>query len=157
MLISQQWITTLLRAAGNDNWSVSPEELDAGFVRVGFETEGFEPLPETTGPLVIGRVLEIEELEGFKKPIRYCQVDVGEANGTGEPQGIVCGARNFSEGDLVVVSLPGAVLPGGFAIAARETYGKISNGMMASEAELGFTAKSDGIICLLYTSPSPRD
>ncbi|MCT1414857.1 hypothetical protein, partial [Corynebacterium sanguinis] len=78
MLISQQWITTLLRAAGNDNWSVSPEELDAGFVRVGFETEGFEPLPETTGPLVIGRVLEIEELEGFKKPIRYCQVDVGE-------------------------------------------------------------------------------
>ncbi|WNI12176.1 phenylalanine--tRNA ligase subunit beta [Corynebacterium sp. Z-1] len=157
MLISQQWITTLLRAAGNDNWSVSPEELDAGFVRVGFETEGFEPLPETTGPLVIGRVLEIEELEGFKKPIRYCQVDVGEANGTGEPQGIVCGARNFSEGDLVVVSLPGAVLPGGFAIAARETYGKISNGMMASEAELGFTAKSDGIIVLEEGAARPGE
>ena len=148
MLISQKWLTSLLNNAGNPGWSVSAEELDAGFVRVGFETEGYEPLPETTGPLVIGRVEEIEELTEFKKPIRYCQVNVGKANGTGELQGIICGARNFKEGDYVVVSLPGAVLPGGFEIAARETYGHISNGMMASEAELGFTSKSDGIITL---------
>ncbi|WP_165165358.1 phenylalanine--tRNA ligase subunit beta [Corynebacterium qintianiae] len=157
MLISQNWITDLLRNAGNDNWSVSPEELDAGFVRVGFETEGYGRIEETTGPLVIGRVLEIEELEGFKKPIRYCHVDVADANGTGEPQGIVCGARNFSQGDLVVVSLPGAVLPGGFAIAARETYGKISNGMMASAAELGLTQKSDGIITLPEGTAQPGE
>ena len=148
MLISHKWLTSLLNNAGNPGWSVSAEELDAGFVRVGFETEGYEPLPETTGPLVIGRVEEIEELTEFKKPIRYCQVNVGKANGTGELQGIICGARNFKEGDYVVVSLPGAVLPGGFEIAARETYGHISNGMMASEAELGFTSKSDGIITL---------
>lgn len=148
MLISQKWLTSLLNNAGNPGWSVSAEELDAGFVRVGFETEGYEPLPETTGPLVIGRVEEIEELTEFRKPIRYCQVNVGKANGTGELQGIICGARNFKEGDYVVVSLPGAVLPGGFEIAARETYGHISNGMMASEAELGFTSKSDGIITL---------
>lgn len=148
MLISQNWLSDLLRSAGNEGWSVTAEELDAGFVRVGFETEGYAPLPETTGPLVVGRVREIEELEGFKKPIRYCQVDVGDANGTGELQGIICGARNFALNDLVVVSLPGAVLPGNFEISARETYGKISNGMMASEAELGLTAKSDGIIVL---------
>ncbi|WP_297849723.1 phenylalanine--tRNA ligase subunit beta [uncultured Corynebacterium sp.] len=148
MLISQKWLTSLLNNAGNPGWSVSPEELDAGFVRVGFETEGYEPLPETTGPLVIGRVEEIEELTDFKKPIRYCQVNVGDANGTGELQGIICGARNFKLNDLVVVSLPGAVLPGGFEISARKTYDHISNGMMASEAELGFTSKSDGIIVL---------
>ncbi|WP_087117864.1 phenylalanine--tRNA ligase subunit beta [Corynebacterium urinipleomorphum] len=148
MLISQKWLTSLLNSAGNPGWSVSPEELDAGFVRVGFETEGYEPLPETTGPLVVGRVEEIEELTDFKKPIRYCQVNVGDANGTGELQGIICGARNFKLNDLVVVSLPGAVLPGGFEIAARKTYDHISNGMMASEAELGFTSKSDGIIIL---------
>nr|VDG63734.1 phenylalanyl-tRNA ligase subunit beta [Streptococcus thermophilus] len=155
MLISKNWLTSLLNNAGNPGWNVSAEELDAGFVRVGFETEGYEPLPETTGPLVVGRVKEIEELTEFKKPIRYCQVDVGQANGTGELQGIICGARNFQENDLVVVSLPGAVLPGGFEIAARETYGHISNGMMASEAELGFTAKSDGIIVLEEGAGTP--
>lgn len=148
MLISKNWLTSLLRNSGNAGFDPSDEELDAGFVRVGFETEGYEPLPETTGPLVVGRVKEIEELTEFKKPIRYCQVDVGQANGTGEPQGIICGARNFALNDLVVVSLPGAVLPGGFEISARETYGHISNGMMASEAELGLTLKSDGIIVL---------
>ncbi|WPF67107.1 phenylalanine--tRNA ligase subunit beta [Corynebacterium sp. 22KM0430] len=148
MLISQNLITRHL-ARKNTGWSVSPEDLDSGFVRVGFETEGYAPYPETTGPLVVGRVEEIEELTGFKKPIRYCQVNVGQANGTGELQGIICGARNFREGSLVVVSLPGAELPGGFKIAARKTYDHISNGMICSATELGLTDKAtDGIIIL---------
>ncbi|HCT3316363.1 phenylalanyl-tRNA synthetase subunit beta [Corynebacterium striatum] len=147
MLISQSWVTGLL-GAKNPGWKVTPEELDSGYVRVGFETEGYENLPETTGPLVIGKVEEIEELTQFKKPIRYCQVNVGDANGTGELQGIICGARNFHLGDHVVVALPGAELPGGFKIAARETYDHISNGMLCSAAELGFAEKSDGIITL---------
>lgn len=147
MLISQNWVTRLLEK-NNPGWSVSPEELDAGYVRVGFETEGYETLPEVKGPLVIGQVSEIEELTQFKKPIRYCQVNVGDANGTGELQGIICGARNFKLHDYVVVSLPGAELPGGFKIAARETYDHISNGMMCSAAELGIADKSEGIITL---------
>ncbi len=147
MLISQDWVTRILGTA-NSGWTVSSEDLDSGFVRVGFETEGYEALPETTGPLVIGQVVEIEELTQFKKPIRYCQVNVGQANGTGELQGIICGARNFRLNDYVVVSLPGAELPGGFKIAARETYDHISNGMMCSAAELGFGPKADGIIVL---------
>ena len=35
--------------------------------------------PRSPGRLVVGQVLEIEELTGFKKPIRFCQVDVGPA------------------------------------------------------------------------------
>lgn len=147
MLISQDWVTRIL-GASNPNWSASAADMDSGFVRVGFETEGYEPIPETTGPLVIGQVVEIEELTQFKKPIRYCQVNVGQANGTGELQGIICGARNFRLYDYVVVSLPGAELPGGFKIAARETYDHISNGMMCSAAELGFGAQANGIIVL---------
>ena len=157
MLIAQNWVTGLLRHA-NPDFRVTPEELDAGYVRVGFETEGYEPIPETTGPLVLGVVEKIEELTQFKKPIRYCRVDVGDANGTGELQGIVCGARNFAEGDTVVVSLPGAVLPGGFAIAARETYDHVSDGMICSASELGFTEKQNsGIITLDPSCGKPGD
>lgn len=82
-------------------------------------------------------MLTVEELTEFKKPIRFCTVDVGTANGTGEPQEIVCGARNFAVGDKVVVVLPGAELPGGFAISARKTYGRNSHGMICSSDELG--------------------
>lgn len=157
MLIAQNWVTGLLRHA-NPHWSVSAADLDAGYVRVGFETEGYEAIPETTGPLVLGRVAQIEELTGFKKPIRHCHVDVGQANGTGELQSIVCGARNFAEGDLVVVCLPGAVLPGDFAISARETYGRTSAGMICSAAELGLTDKQNsGIITLSDDYGEPGD
>ena len=44
------------------------------------------------------------------------------------------------------MSLPGAVLPGGFAIAARKTYGHVSDGMICSSAELGLAGDSGGII-----------
>lgn len=113
-------------------------EVQAKLVAVGLEVETVEQIGAgLKGPLVVGQVLTIEELEGFKKPIRFCTVDVGTANGTGEPQEIVCGARNFAVGDKVVVVLPGAVLPGDFAIAARKTYGRTSHGMICSTDELG--------------------
>ncbi|MFF4164308.1 phenylalanine--tRNA ligase subunit beta [Streptomyces sp. NPDC001741] len=116
----------------------SGRDVQAKLVSVGLEVETVEQTGAgLKGPLVVGQVLTIEELEGFKKPIRFCTVDVGTANGTGEPQEIVCGARNFSVGDKVVVVLPGAVLPGDFAIAARKTYGKTSHGMICSTDELG--------------------
>ncbi|UQA96423.1 phenylalanine--tRNA ligase subunit beta [Streptomyces halobius] len=125
-------------------------DVQEKLIAVGLEVETVERLGEgLKGPLVVGQVLTIEELEGFRKPIRFCTVDVGRANGTGEPQEIVCGARNFSVGDKVVVVLPGAVLPGDFKIAARKTYGKVSHGMICSGDELGMGDDgSDGIIVL---------
>ncbi|MCX4552133.1 phenylalanine--tRNA ligase subunit beta [Streptomyces sp. NBC_01387] len=125
-------------------------DVQAKLIGVGLEVETVEQIGAgLKGPLVVGKVLTIEELEGFKKPIRFCTVDVGTANGTGEPQEIVCGARNFAVGDKVVVVLPGAVLPGDFAIAARKTYGKTSHGMICSGDELGMGDDgSHGIIVL---------
>src|SRR4051794_20757907 len=130
-------------------------DVQAKLVSAGLEVETVEQLGAgLKGPLVVGRVLAIETLEGFKKPIRYCQVDVGQAGGTsqaegsgggtGEPQNIICGATNFAVGDKVVVSLPGAVLPGGFAISARKTYGKVSEGMICSAAELDMSDDHKG-------------
>ncbi|GAA1174358.1 phenylalanine--tRNA ligase subunit beta [Streptomyces hebeiensis] len=125
-------------------------DVQARLVSAGLEVETVERLgADLKGPLVVGEVLTIEELEGFKKPIRFCTVDVGTANGTGEPQEIVCGARNFAVGDKVVVVLPGAVLPGGFAISARKTYGKVSHGMICSGDELGMGDDGSGGIIVL--------
>ncbi|HET9382467.1 MAG TPA: phenylalanine--tRNA ligase subunit beta [Streptomyces sp.] len=134
-------------------------DVQAKLISAGLEVETVEQLgADLKGPLVVGQVLTIEELEGFKKPIRFCTVDVGRANGTGEPQEIVCGARNFAVGDKVVVVLPGATLPGGFAIAARKTYGKVSHGMICSSDELGMGDDgTKGIIVLPPETETGRD
>ncbi len=130
----------------------SPDAIGDRMVRCGLELEEIVAVgADVTGPLVVGRVLDVEELTEFKKPIRFCHVDVGAANGhpdTPGVRGIVCGASNFVAGDLVVVALPGAVLSGGFAIATRETYGHVSDGMICSERELGLGEDHDGIIVL---------
>jgi phenylalanyl-tRNA synthetase beta chain len=121
------------------------ERLENAFVRVGLEVERITALGSTVeGPLVVGRVQEIEELTGLKKPIRYCRVEVGDS----EPAGIICGASNFAVGDLVAVARPGAVLPGGFAIGARKTYGRMSEGMICSARELGIGDDHTGILVL---------
>jgi phenylalanyl-tRNA synthetase beta chain len=122
-----------------------PDVLERALTRMGLEVEEIIDLRSTVdGPLVVGRVLSAELLTKFKKPIRYCQVDVGEP----DPRGIVCGAPNVAEGQLVVVALPGAVLPGGFAIAARKTYDHVSDGMICSARELGLGDDHTGIMVI---------
>ena len=128
------------------------ELLAADLVRVGLEEEAIHPAA-VTGPLVIGRVLErTPEPQKNGKTINWCRVDVGVHNEAGPDgvasRGIVCGAHNFGPGDLVVVALPGAVLPGPFAIAARKTYGHVSDGMICSVRELGIGEEHDGILVL---------
>ena len=131
-------------------------QIAADLVRVGLEEEGLHS-GDITGPLVVGRVLEkTPEEEKNGKVINWCQVDVGDANGTGEPQGIVCGAHNFDVGDLVVVILPGGVLPGGFEISARKTYGHVSAGMICSVLELGIGEDHDGILVLTDRSDADQ-
>ena len=109
---------------------------------------------DVTGPLIVGRVLAYEsETHKNGKTIRWCQVDVGEP----EPRGIVCGAHNFEVDDLVVVSLPGAVLPGGFEITARKTYGHVSDGMICSARELQLGDDHTGILVLQPGEAAPGD
>ena len=123
---------------------VSLESVHEALVKVGFEEEDVHTFG-VTGPIVVGRVLQFTpEPQSNGKTINWCQVDVGEA----EPRGIVCGAHNFAVGDKVVVTLPGAVLPGPFPIAARKTYGHTSDGMIASARELGLGDEHDGILRL---------
>jgi len=140
--------------------SLTGREVSDLLLSVGFEVEGVDTVGDVRGPLVVGFVKSIEELTDFKKPIRWCQVEVGAANGNAATpgiRGIVCGARNFSEGDLVVVALPGTTLPGDFTIATRETYGHVSDGMICSVRELGIGDEHDGILVLPAGSATPGD
>jgi phenylalanyl-tRNA synthetase beta chain len=131
----------------------TPEDVHAALVEVGLEEEDVHTF-ELEGPIVVGEVLEfVEEPQSNGKTIRWCQVRVaadGEpaADGGQAVHGIVCGARNFFVGDKVVVTLPGAVLPGPFPIAARKTYGHVSDGMIASARELGLGDDHEGILRL---------
>ncbi|AMM20571.1 phenylalanine--tRNA ligase subunit beta [Frondihabitans sp. PAMC 28766] len=134
---------------------VTLEHVHAALVSVGFEEEDVHT-SEVTGPLVVGQVLEFTpEPQTNGKTINWCQIAVGptavDDSVETDPldvRGIVCGAHNFAVGDKVVVTLPGAVLPGPFPIAARKTYGHVSDGMMASTRELGLGDEHDGILLL---------
>lgn len=133
------------------------EQVAADLVSVGLEEEAIHGA-QVTGPLVVGRVLDlVKEPQKNGKTINWCRVDVGpehndEHDSPKDPQpgeerpsrGIICGAHNFEPGDLVIVSLPGTVLPGDFAIAARKTYGHTSDGMICSGEELGLGPDPDG-------------
>jgi len=122
---------------------VSADEISDGLIRVGFEVEEIiYQGADLTGPLKFAKVLSIEELTEHKKPIRYVGLDCGEK----ETRYVICGATNFAVGDMIVAALPGAVLPGNFAISARETYGKTSNGMICSARELGISDEHSGIM-----------
>src|SRR4051794_15987811 len=145
---------------------LSSDELARRLTALGLKLEALErPGAEITGPLVIGRVQTMEpEPQKNGKTINWCTVDVGSAmnaaNGTGDAPsgvGIVCGAHNFAAGDLVVVVLPGGVLPGGFEISARKTYGHVSAGMICSARELGLGDDHDGIIVLPADAGAPGD
>ena len=139
----------------------TPEDVHAALVSVGLEEEDIHRF-ELSGPIVVGEVLSFdEEPQSNGKTIRWCQVRVAPGDETaadGGPaiHGIVCGAHNFVVGDKVVVTLPGAVLPGPFPIAARKTYGHVSDGMIASARELGLGEEHDGILRLITLGLDPE-
>ena len=143
MRVPYSWLREVV-SVGAPGWDVTPDDLEQALVRIGHEVEEVITLGPVDGPLTVGRVIEIEELTEFKKPIRACKVDVGED----DAREIICGATNFVTGDLVVVALPGTTLPGGFKITERKAYGRTSDGMICSAAELGLAADHSGILVL---------
>ena len=131
---------------------VAPAEVSRRLTAAGLEVETVEQVGHDVTGIVVAQVLEVEELTGFAKPIRYCRVSAGAAD-----HQVICGAVNFSAGDQVPLALPGAVLPGGFQIGARKTYGRISEGMICSAAELGIGDDHAGILVLPDDAPVGAD
>lgn len=157
MRVPLSWLAEYVDLPGD----ATPDSVMAELVKVGLEEEGSHKF-DVTGPIVVGQVLEFTpEAQSNGKTIRWCQVRVAPegasaADGGADVRGIVCGASNFEVGDKVVVCLPGSTLPGDFTIAARSTYGHISDGMMASARELTLSDDHAGIIRLHEMGLDPK-
>lgn len=149
MRVSLNWVLEVAGLAPDTD----PAEVGRRLTAAGLEVESVDQVGHDIEGVVVAEVTAIEDLTGFKKPVRYCQVSTG----TDEPRGVICGAVNFSAGDRVPLALPGARLPGGFEIGARKTYGHISEGMICSAAELGLGDDHSGILVLSPDAPLGAD
>ena len=139
-----------------------PEPYDAlevgrRLTLAGLEVEAVEQVGHDVHGVITAQVITIEELTGFKKPIRYCRVATTDAElAQGDPEtltGVICGATNFAAGDRVAFATVGAVLPGGFEITAAKKYGRVSQGMICAVDELGIGEDHSGILILPPDTP----
>ena len=80
--------------------------------------------------------------------LRVCQVNDG--NGTRQ---IVCGAKNYRDGDKAPLALPGAKLPGGLVIKESKLRGELSQGMLCSGKELALAEDAEGLLILPPDAP----
>ena len=132
MLVSFNWLKEYV-----DLSKITPGELGERFTLGGLEVETIQKLGEGLDHLVVGEVETCEPLEGSDH-LNKTTVNVGD-----EVLPIVCGAPNVAAGQKVVVAKVGAVLPGNFKIKKAKLMGEVSEGMIVSLDELGF---SDSII-----------
>lgn len=124
-------------------------ELSKILTDAGLEVEAVENRAESFRHVVVGHILSLERHPNADR-LTVCQLDVGD----GTPRQIVCGAKNHRAGDKVVVTLPGAVLPGDFEIKKSKIRDVESLGMLASESELGLKAEAEGILILPADAPA---
>ena len=142
MKISYNWLKNYIDL---DPVEHSPEVLQEVLPLLGFDIEAIEKLgPPQLDNVVVGQVLEYGQHPDADR-LRCCKVSTGNE---GEVHDIVCGAKNFNQGDKVMVALPGAVLPGNFKIKASKLRGQPSAGMMCSAKELQLGQDHDGIMIL---------
>lgn len=142
MKISYNWLKNYIDL---DPVEHSPEVLKEVLPLLGFDIETSDSLgPPQLENVVVGKVLEYGQHPNADR-LRCCKVSTGVE---GEEHRIVCGAKNFSEGDHVMVALPGAVLPGDFKIKKSKLRGEPSEGMMCSAKELQIGQDHDGILIL---------
>src|ERR1700677_2767879 len=139
MKLSLKWLSTYTNVAA---FLKDPQKLSDLLTNGGLEVESIADQSKNFNNVVIGKILEKNKHPNADN-LTLCLVDVGD----GLPRRIVCGAKNHNAGDLVVVSLPGAVLPGNFEIKLSKIRGEESQGMLCSDKELGLAAsegKSEG-------------
>ncbi|AHZ84182.1 phenylalanine--tRNA ligase subunit beta [Bdellovibrio bacteriovorus] len=145
MKISLKWLHDYVDVT---EFFQKPEVLAEALTRGGLEVEEITNRAKDFNHVVIGHILEKDKHPNADK-LSLCRVSTGE----GVVHQIVCGAQNHKAGDRVIVALPGAVLPGNFAIKKSAVRGVDSAGMLCSLKELGLATESEGIAILPADAP----
>lgn len=130
-MISLEWVSDYIDISDQDL-----KELAVKITQSGINVE--KVITNHIDNLVIGEVISCVD-HPDSDHLHVCMVDVGKS----EAIQIVCGAPNVREGLKVIVSLPGAVLPGNFEIKKGKIRGVESNGMICALYELGLEEKND--------------
>ena len=136
MRVSFEWLREFVPV------ELTPEVIADRLTMAGLEVEDLVGWGEPYEHIVVGRIVEITPHPGSGR-LLVCRVDVGA-----EILTIVCGAHNIAVGDYVPVARVGSSLPTGPRITAERLAGVVSEGMLCSAAELGFSDTSAGILIL---------
>ncbi|MFP5460570.1 MAG: phenylalanine--tRNA ligase subunit beta [Gammaproteobacteria bacterium] len=138
-----------LRSFCNPEWST--DQLAERLTMAGLEVEEVTSAAPPFSGVVVGHVLSVTRHPNADK-LNVCEVDTGSG-----VQSIVCGAPNVTPGVRVPCALPGAVLPGGFAIRPVTMRGVESKGMLCSARELGLSEDHGGLLLLPADAPVGAD
>jgi phenylalanyl-tRNA synthetase beta chain len=147
MKISLSWLRELVDLDGKD-----AVEVAAQLTQQGLEVEGIEAKGRELQGVLVAEVLGIRPHPNAEK-LRLVRVRAGARE-----EEVVCGAPNVPPpGNRVCWAAPGAKLPGGKTLEAREVRGVLSPGMLCSEPEMGLGEGGDGILILSPDAPSGAD
>lgn len=149
MVISYKWLNDYVKS------SLTPSEIDETLTFSGLEIEGVEKVETIKGGLehvVIGKVMTCED-HPDSDHLHVTTVDVG----ADRLLDIVCGAANVAAGQKVVVATIGTKIWTSeteyFEIKKSKIRGKVSEGMICAEDELGLGNSHDGIMVLPNDAP----
>jgi len=125
------------------------DEVSNILTDIGLEVEGIKDFQEIKGNLdglVVGEVIECSKHPDADR-LKITKVDIGS-----EVLQIVCGAPNVAINQKVVVATVGSTLfpinGEKFKINKSKIRGKVSQGMICAEDEIGLSSSHDGIIVL---------
>jgi len=107
-----------------------PEETARRFTEAGLKVENLTHERLGVSGVVSARIVQVRPHP--KRPgLRVGVLDIGKERLT-----VVSGAKNFRDGRVVLLALPGASLPSGVIIRSRDFEGEVSQGMVLCSNEL---------------------
>ncbi len=136
MQISLNWLKEYIPV------DISPAELADKLTMAGLEVEGIFERYQYLDSVVVGKITHVGQHPDADK-LSLCEVSIGNGSIS-----VICGAPNVKTGMKTPCALPGALLPGGFAVKKSTIRGVASEGMLCSEAELELGKDKSGIMVL---------